>query len=72
MLASLPRDKWIVTYCGCPHAISGQAADTLLEAGFEKVGVLDEGFFVWQDLGYPVSRGRERYENQSLRERASD
>ena len=51
---ALPRDRWIVTYCGCPHAVSGQAADVLFAAGFEQVAVLDEGFYEWQDAGYPV------------------
>ena len=27
----LPKDQWIITYCGCPHAISGQALDKLKE-----------------------------------------
>lgn len=51
----LPRDVWIVTYCGCPHAVSGQAADALIELGFERVAVLDEGFYVWEERGYPVT-----------------
>ena len=58
----LPTDQWVVTYCGCPHAISGQALDILKENGFDKVAVLDEGFYYWEDYPYPVSRGRERYE----------
>ncbi len=51
----LPQDRWIVTYCGCPHAVSGQAADALLAAGFTNVAVLDEGFYEWEDAGYPVT-----------------
>lgn len=51
----LPRDRWIVAYCGCPHAVSGQAADALLAAGFTQVAVLDEGFYEWEDAGYPVT-----------------
>lgn len=54
-LEALPRDRWIVTYCGCPHAVSGQAADALLAAGFERVAVLDEGCYEWEDRGYPVT-----------------
>ncbi len=72
VLALLPRDTWIVTYCGCPHAISGQAANTLLEAGFETVGILDEGFFVWQERSYPVSRGRDLYERRHSPEQITD
>ena len=53
----LPSDVWVVTYCGCPHAVSGQARDALAEAGFERVAVLDEGFYWWEDQGYPISEG---------------
>jgi cytochrome c oxidase cbb3-type subunit 3/ubiquinol-cytochrome c reductase cytochrome c subunit len=54
---SLPRDSWIVAYCACPHAESGVVADDLLSHGFTKVTILDEGFFVWRDRGYPVHTG---------------
>ncbi len=56
-LFALPKDKWLVSYCGCPHAESGQLADALLSNGFTKVTVLDEGFYVWKDRGYPVRTG---------------
>lgn len=56
-LFALPKDKWLVSYCACPHAESGQLADTLLANGFTKVTILDEGFFVWRDRGYPVRTG---------------
>jgi cytochrome c oxidase cbb3-type subunit 3/ubiquinol-cytochrome c reductase cytochrome c subunit len=49
----LPKDVWIIFYCVCPHALSGRAADKLKAAGYDKVGVLDEGFFFWQNKGYP-------------------
>lgn len=49
----LPKDKWILTYCACPHALSGRAADALLSAGYEKVAILNEGLFYWLDQGYP-------------------
>lgn len=51
---SLDRSAWMITYCGCPHAVSGQLADALREAGFERVAVLDEGFYEWERRGYPV------------------
>ena len=51
----LPQDTWIINYCGCPHAVSGRAYDALKEAGFEKTAVLDEGYYVWRDRGYPIS-----------------
>ncbi|HSO32575.1 MAG TPA: c-type cytochrome [Labilithrix sp.] len=56
-LFALPKDKWLVSYCACPHAESGRLADTLLANGFTKVTILDEGFFVWRDRGYPVTTG---------------
>jgi len=56
-LFALPKDKWLVCYCACPHAESGALADTLLANGFTKVTILDEGFFVWRDRGYPVRSG---------------
>jgi cytochrome c oxidase cbb3-type subunit 3 len=54
---ALPKDKWLVCYCACPHAESGALADTLFANGFTKVTILDEGFFVWRDRGYPVHTG---------------
>lgn len=53
----LPRDAPIVAYCGCPHAESGQAVDTLKGLGYTTVYVLDEGFTVWRERGYPVRGG---------------
>lgn len=53
----LPRDVWIVAYCGCPHAVSGQAVDALRAAGYPQSVVLDEGFYVWQERGYGVREG---------------
>ena len=54
---ALPKDFWIIAYCGCPHAESGVVHDDLHDHGFTKVTVLDEGFFVWRDRGYPVRSG---------------
>ena len=53
----LPRDFFVITYCGCPHAVSGQAADALLAAGFQNVAVLDEGYYFWADQGWPLENG---------------
>ena len=54
----LPRDDtWILAYCGCPHAASGQVVDALRKLGFERTAVIDEGFFHWVDEGYPTERG---------------
>ena len=57
VIDELPQDVWIISYCGCPHAISGQSFDALAAAGFTKIGVLDEGFYEWVDRGYPVESG---------------
>jgi cytochrome c oxidase cbb3-type subunit 3/ubiquinol-cytochrome c reductase cytochrome c subunit len=56
-MPELPRDRFIVTYCGCPHAASGKARDVLKQNGYPRVAVLDEGFYVWRDRGYPVKSG---------------
>lgn len=55
--AQIPRDVAIVAYCGCPHAASGQAVDALKGLGYSTVYVLDEGFLVWRERGYPVRGG---------------
>ncbi|MEI9935959.1 MAG: c-type cytochrome [Pseudomonadota bacterium] len=56
-LAKLPKNAWLVCYCACPHAESGTLAAKLLEAGFKKVTVLDEGLGAWSAKKYPVSSG---------------
>lgn len=56
-LYALPKDKWLVAYCGCPHAESGALMDKLLANGITKVTILDEGFNVWSTRGYPVNVG---------------
>lgn len=50
------RDR-IVCYCGCPHHLSSIRASYLIENGYENVYVIDEGFFEWRDLDYPVTGG---------------
>lgn len=61
-VARIPRDAYIVTYCGCPHAASGALADALRKAGFPRVAVLDEGFWIWSDeRKYPTATGDEVY-----------
>lgn len=59
VLDVLPRDRWIVTYCACPHAESGEAADALEGNGFDHVRVLDEGVRVWAQRGHPMREGPE-------------
>ena len=53
----LPRDAWLVCYCGCPHAESGQLARKLVEKGFTKVTVLDQGLGYWSNKKYPTHQG---------------
>jgi cytochrome c oxidase cbb3-type subunit 3 len=55
--AQLPKDAWLVAYCSCPHAESGQLAQKLLTLGFKKVTVLDEGLRVWKGKGYGTKQG---------------
>ena len=57
IIDELPKDTWIVSYCGCPHTLSGLAFDALADAGFDKLAVLDEGYYVWVERGYPVQTG---------------
>ena len=63
-VASLPRDKSIVIYCGCcpwEHCPNVKRADDALHAlGFTRVRVLYlAGNFAteWMDKGYPVAKG---------------
>jgi cytochrome c oxidase cbb3-type subunit III len=53
----LPKDAWLVCYCSCPHAESGQLAQKLSAKGFTKVTVLDEGLGVWKAKKYPTKTG---------------
>jgi cytochrome c oxidase cbb3-type subunit 3/ubiquinol-cytochrome c reductase cytochrome c subunit len=52
----LPKDTWLVCYCACPHAESGQLAQKLKERGFSKVTVLDEGLGYWRSKNYGVEQ----------------
>jgi cytochrome c oxidase cbb3-type subunit 3 len=56
-LAKLPKNAWLVCYCGCPHAESGSLARKLRDSGFAKVTVLDEGLGAWMEKGYPTRTG---------------
>ena len=58
-VAQLPRDAWLVCYCSCPHAESKTLASKLVDKGFAKVTVLDEGLRVWKSRGYPTRVGME-------------
>jgi cytochrome c oxidase cbb3-type subunit 3/ubiquinol-cytochrome c reductase cytochrome c subunit len=56
-VAGLPRDAWLVCYCACPHAESGQLAQKLQSKGFTKVTILDEGLGVWRSRHYGTHTG---------------
>jgi cytochrome c oxidase cbb3-type subunit 3/ubiquinol-cytochrome c reductase cytochrome c subunit len=56
-LGALPKNAWLVCYCGCPHAESGALAEKLVTAGFKQVTVLDEGLGDWMAKGYPTRTG---------------
>jgi cytochrome c oxidase cbb3-type subunit III len=56
-LPDLPKNAWLVAYCSCPHAESGKLAQLLVDKGYKKVTVLDEGLGVWRKRGYPMASG---------------
>ena len=49
-----PIGDWYIAYCGCPHSESGIVAEYFLENGHSNVGILDEGYLVWKEEGYPT------------------
>jgi cytochrome c oxidase cbb3-type subunit 3 len=53
----IPKDRYILSYCGCPHAESGKVRDALRTLGFPRTAVIDEGLLAWRDRGYPVRGG---------------
>lgn len=51
----IPNDgTWVISYCACPHHVSGIIVDELRKRGYAHSAVLDEGIFVWQQQGNPV------------------
>jgi cytochrome c oxidase cbb3-type subunit 3/ubiquinol-cytochrome c reductase cytochrome c subunit len=56
-VSGLPKDAWLVCYCACPHAESGNLAARLLEAGFTKVTILDEGLGFWRSKQFGTHQG---------------
>ena len=56
-LKALPKNTWLVCYCGCPHAESGALAEKLIAAGFKQVTVLNEGLGDWVAKGYATNSG---------------
>jgi cytochrome c oxidase cbb3-type subunit 3 len=58
-MSQLPKDSWLICYCGCPHAESGILCQKLRENGFTKVSILAEGLGFWKSKGYPMHSGIE-------------
>lgn len=54
-VVSWPRADRIVCYCGCPHHLSSLRAASLIADGYERVFVIDEGFWEWRERGYPIA-----------------
>lgn len=59
-LDKLPKNVWLVSYCACPHAESGELAQKLLDHGFKKVTVLAEGLGYWESQGWKTKTGKEQ------------
>jgi cytochrome c oxidase cbb3-type subunit 3 len=54
-LDEVPKDgTWIVSYCACPHHLSGIVTEELRKRGYDHAMVLDEGIDEWHRRGYPV------------------
>lgn len=64
-ITAWPKSDRIVTYCGCPHHLSSMRAGTLINAGYENVYALDEGFSEWFQREYPMA-GEKVSQRQNL------
>jgi mono/diheme cytochrome c family protein/rhodanese-related sulfurtransferase len=54
-LDKIPNDgTWVITYCACPHHVSGVVMEELRKRGYAHSAVLDEGVFAWQQQGHPI------------------
>jgi len=56
----LPKDKLLITYCGCAHEedASDVAMQLITKFGFRKVMLLDGGWFKCVELGYPTEKSK--------------
>lgn len=54
-VASWPTSDRVITYCACPHHLSSMRAASLIDAGYERVYAIDEGFLEWQARNYPTA-----------------
>lgn len=59
------KEKPIVAYCGCPHHLSGLSAIKLLSLGYKRVKIIDEGYWGWKKMGFPVKEGSQATGNKS-------
>lgn len=57
-VAAWPADDRIVCYCGCPHHLSSLRAASLSARGYDRVYVIDEGFWAWVERDYPIEGTR--------------
>lgn len=54
----IPKENtFIVAYCACPHAASGEVIDKLRKLGYENTAIMDEGILFWARQAYPVIHG---------------
>lgn len=65
-VAEWSKSTRIVTYCGCPHHLSSLRAGALIDAGYENVYALDEGFWEWHSRGYPMAGSEVSQQPQSM------
>ena len=47
-------DVYVISYCACPHHLSGIVQEELAKRGHKKSLILDEGINLWHQKGYPV------------------
>jgi len=57
-LAEVPDDVWAIAYCACPHHLSGDVVNALIQRGHKKALVLDEGINEWHRRGFPVTTAK--------------
>ncbi len=57
-LEEVPDDVWAVAYCACPHHLSGEVVDALIQRGHKRALILDEGINEWHRRGFPVKAAR--------------
>lgn len=60
VLAGVPKDRLIITYCSDPECASAvKVADALVERGYTRVFIMLEGFPKWKEDGNPTAKGKE-------------